>query len=284
MSRQLGHQNEGAVASDLPHRPPPFTLEKWYFDGADRQGTAFIAYRAALSWRQLSINWQSVTTYSPTSRASRVSLRKSAAPSQDGDSIRWSPAPLRATFQVTSHCPRIVDVLWTEPVAASAAPRRVEWSCAAPVATVRATLAKGPFTGVGYAERLTMTTPPWRLPLRQLRWGRWGDHDARHSLVWIEWVGASPLSRIYLDGMRVAGEIGATRILGDHFTLDLAEGLTLEQRRFADVVRGVPRLTRLLPRAIRDMREDKWLSSGVLRLHDGRHIPGTSIHEVVTMG
>ena len=44
--------------------------------------------------------------------------------------------------------------------------------------------------GTGYAERLELSIRPWRLPIRELRWGRFVSEGA--SMAWIDWQGADP--------------------------------------------------------------------------------------------
>lgn len=56
--------------------------------------------------------------------------------------------------------------------------------------------------GRGYGERLSLALAPWRLGLARLSWGRFCG--ARHSLVWIEWRGATPLRLALLDGTAAA--------------------------------------------------------------------------------
>lgn len=233
------------------------------------------------------MSWQSLSRYSTDSgaRTTRRSLRKSSPPIARSSSIDWSSQELGSTICLVAGAQGCGTTLWRDETRANGAGPRVDWRCAAPVASVRARLADDEhFSGVGYAERLTMSALPWQLPLRQLRWGRWCDLDAKHSLVWIDWSGDAPGTWIYLNGERVKGAVTDNDVRGDDFTLALGHDRVLEQRLFADVVRGIPKLSRFVPRRMREMREDKWLSSGVLLHRDGRRIPGTSIHEVVTMG
>src|SRR2546423_3960326 len=76
----------------------------------------------------------------------------------------------------------------------------------------------GRLEGLGYAERLTMTIPPWRLPFEELRGGRFlSDGDA---LVWINWRGAHTLNLSFPNGVCVEdalvkdseGAAGETRL------------------------------------------------------------------------
>ena len=48
----------------------------------------------------------------------------------------------------------------------------VVWNCLQPAASVSLSVGEKKLTGAGYAECLTLTLPPWQLPLRHLQWGR----------------------------------------------------------------------------------------------------------------
>ena len=50
----------------------------------------------------------------------------------------------------------------------------VDWTCEMPRARTRI----GEVCGDGYAEVLHMTVPPWKLPIDELRWGRFHGQGA----------------------------------------------------------------------------------------------------------
>ena len=70
----------------------------------------------------------------------------------------------------------------------------VDWHCVLP----RGPVSAGAFNGLGYAEHLRLTIPPWRLPIRTLRWGRF--LSPRNSLVWIDWQGGFTSRTLFLNG------------------------------------------------------------------------------------
>lgn len=268
-----------------------FHLDKWYIDGVDAQSRAIIGYWAELSWGALSLSWQSLVSYPHAHPAQRRwSARRGHAPRQQHGELSWEALGGRATVQVVPAAPAIQARLWDAgrnpggSRSGGQAAGTVDWCCVAPVGAVSARVRGLPgFSGVGYAERLTMSVPPWRLPIGQLRWGRWCDVDGRHSLVWIDWAGPPVRRWVHLDGRRVEADVGDAEVRGDGFTLTLAGPVLLEDRAFADVARQIPGLTQVLPSSMREMRETKWLSHGMLRLHRDRAITGTCVHELVIM-
>lgn len=264
-----------------------FHLEKWYVDGVDARSRTIIGYWAALSWGGVSLAWQSLVGYPPAEPAQRRwSARRAHAPLERHGALSWDALGGRARVDVAAAVPAIEVRLWDGGAAGDGerAAGTVDWRCVAPVGAVTATVRGLPdFAGVGYAERLTMTVPPWRLPVGRLRWGRWCDAAGAHSLVWIDWAGPPARRWVHLDGRPVEAHVGDAEVRGDGFALSLASRAVLEDRAFADVARHVPGLIQVLPASMREMRETKWLSHGTLRLHRGRTTTGYCVHEVVVM-
>jgi hypothetical protein len=268
-----------------------FHLDKWYIDGVDAESRTIIGYWAALSWGALSLSWQSLVAYPHAQPAQRrwTALRGRAPHQQHGE-LSWDALGGRATVHVVPAAPAIHARLWdagSDAGSSSDADRSagtVDWLCVAPVGAVSAKVRGLPdFTGIGYAERLSMSVPPWRLPIGQLRWGRWCDVAGEHSLVWIDWAGPPARRWVHLDGRRVEAHVGDGEVRGDGFTLTLSDPVLLEDRAFAEVARHVPGLMQLLPSSMREMRETKWLSHGRLQLDRERAMTGTCVHELVIM-
>ncbi len=129
-----------------------------------------------------------------------------------------------------------------------------------------------------------MTIPPWRLPIRELRWGRFLADDGRASAVWIDWRGPRALSFAAANGAPcAAAEIGETRVvLGDPpATVDMTDPRVLRDGPLARTVLGrIPGLRKRLPVRILETRETKWLSRGALE-REGIRRAGWAVHEVV---
>jgi hypothetical protein len=204
-----------------------FELRKWYLDCVDADGNAAIAYWAKLRWRYINLYYRTVAINGVERRCTEVSWRQSV-------SMEASAPPIRR---------RLFE----------GADGIVDWSCEMPRAKARI----GSVRGDGYAELLRMTVPPWKLPIDELRWGRFigGGKWA----VWIEWRGALPQKWAF-------GDAGDVRFDDERVLTD---------RRIGD---AVPLIKWLLPRRIRRAREQKWCSRA--SLGDDR---GWAIHEVVTL-
>jgi hypothetical protein len=147
----------------------------------------------------------------------------------------------------------------------------------------RATLALGErrLTGWGYVEHLDLTLRPWRLPIDELRWGRFAS--AAGGIVWIHWLGAHPLSLVLVNGREVTDtQISESAIRWRGGSLHLLPGRTLRRGPLGStVLRSAPLLNAMAPRAARALDEHKIVSRAELSLSGAPVSSGWSIHESV---
>jgi hypothetical protein len=135
-------------------------------------------------------------------------------------------------------------------------------------------------TGLGYAECLTLTVPPWQLPMHQLRWGRFVSQ--RDSLAWIDWQGEYSTSFAVFNGQPCEPlSVSDSEIVLGVGTLRMQDSLSLRSGRLGTtILPGVGALSKLLPLSLFNVSEQKWRSRGTLRGSD-RESDGWVIHEVV---
>jgi len=159
----------------------------------------------------------------------------------------------------------------------------VEWTCTAPAADVVVHAPGGAVVhGRGYAERLVMTLPPWRLPIRELRWGRWIAADQVRSLVWIDWRGAAPATWVLRDGALCAGAtVSDTEVCAGGDVAPIAARRLLHSRRLEDVIGTIAPLRALLPPGILAMEDTRWACGDPLGAPDGSSVSGAAIAELV---
>jgi hypothetical protein len=253
--------------------PSKFSLVKWYMDCVTDCGDAAILYCADLHWRGVHLTYSSVLTVHKGLVESHSSM------------ARYS---LSATSnQILVEFPRLeVSGSWK----ADAAPVQrtvyenasgsVEWNCLQPRSLVTLKVGGREYAGLGYVECLTVTLPPWQLPMRQLRWGRFVS--AEESLAWVDWQGTYCTSFAIHNG-RVCETLSVsdTEIAIPGATLRMEEGFSLRAGRLgATVLPGAPALGKLLPRSLRSIEEQKWRSRGIWKEQD-RSSHGWVIHEVV---
>ena len=256
---------------------PTFSLTKWYFDCVAADGRVVIAYWATLAWRGVTVTWQNVTLYEVgEAPLGRSSLASAAAPEVSTDRIVCRLSALGCVVTAVSRQPPIEERLF-----ATEEGGVVDWRVEAPVAAVRFELdGLEPVHGAGYVERVFITVPPWRLPIRELRWGRWHDPEATRSVVWIEWRGAAPRTWVFADGARLDAHVTDEGIVSGRARVVLERGRTLHERAFAEIAATIPPLKATVPKSLLEFRETKWCSSGRLVNGSGPGLSGHALHEV----
>jgi hypothetical protein len=254
-----------------------FLLSKWYLDCVSDGGGAFIGYAASLRWKSLSLNYSSMLLRRPFEGVTtKTTLQAFSAPEVTGTRVGWSSPRLGVVGNWEAAARPFKRTLL------ESAEGDIEWDCLQPRARAEVSVEGGRrLEGLGYAERLTMSVPPWRLPFEELRWGRFlSDEDA---LVWVDWRGARALSLVLHNGVRVEGALVTDHELAAGETrLALGESAVLREGSLGETaLRGVPGAHRLFPFRILRTRECKWLSRGVLTKPGAGATTGWAIHEVV---
>ena len=259
---------------------PPFALTKWYFDCVAADGRAVIGYWASLAWRGAALTWQNVSVYEPGSPpVVRSSLTSTPPPRVEGGRITWHSPPLGCTARIESRQAPIEQRLLDGDAGI------VEWRAEAPAAAVSFQMGGiAPVQGTGYAERIFIGMPVWRLPIRELRWGRWLDAAATRSVVWIDWRGSSPRTWVFADGIEVpAALVTDEGIRARGMTIALGERRTLHARSFAETAATIPPLRALLPKSMLALRETKWISAATLQDGNVAAQAGSAIHELAVL-
>jgi hypothetical protein len=255
-----------------------FSLSKWYMDGVADDGGALVAYAAELGWGALRLSYASAL-HRPAGGEPRSwsSLRGSAPPSFDGTSLTWSSRPLGLEGRWTSMAGPI------EATVLDSADGSVTWRCHQPLARARVTLPDGSaLVGLGYTERLELTIAPWKMPIDELRWGRFTGEAG--SLVWIDWRGPYAKQLVYHDGRLVGpARVGDDAVEAEDGSVRLAidPGAVLREGALGRTALAViPEVDRLFPARILATEERKWCARGALTTAAGT-ITGQVIHEVV---
>lgn len=283
----LGDEGENANIAH-PRLPRPlgrpsvaaqmFLLTKWYLDLVTDQGTALIVYAASLEWASLRAAFASTLCAEPAGEpVERRAWSRVRMPMIDGTTVRFAHAGLHLSGE------------WRRGAASLAAtmvdgPRgRLDWRCFTPNGQATVSIDERTITGRGYVECLSMSCPPWSLPLRSLRWGRYTSDS--HSAVWIDWDGGALRRWVWFDGIEQEhAAVGADGIsaLGNGVAMRIAPVRTLGDRRALRVLSAeLPALDRVPIGSFKNLRETKRLARGEL-WHDGVQVErGWVIDEVV---
>jgi hypothetical protein len=253
-------------------------LIKWYVDCIDQAGRAVIGYWSAFAWRGARLSINNVALMEPgTPPRYWRSFSRTPEPEVRGSTFTWRAGTLDWSLTGRALAPpfglRLLD----------GADGTVDWECAACPMRADVTLpGGGALSGLGYAERLSISLAPWKLPIEELRWGRWIANAGGRSMVWIDWRGAHPLTAVFVDGARSPSAVVTDgRIAAGDAVLTLPEGPTLLQRSVRDVVGGSGPLSRLLPPAWLNVRDCKRMSPGTFEAAGSPPETGWAIHEHV---
>jgi hypothetical protein len=252
-----------------------FSLEKWYLDVVAPDGRARIAYVAKVTLGALRLSYAAVLRVCGEHAESAYSLRGVRLPErgEEGGLLAWRSEALALDVCVRPATPalgrRVVDGEsgW------------LDWQCLAPRADVQFRDRGEVIAGVGYAEVVTATVPPWSLPWDTLRWGR--AHVGSSTVVWLKLDGAAQCqSCLYVDGaQRPFGAAERERVsLDDERSLMLSDHQTIREGVLGKTVLSVlPDATTMFPGRLLGMHESKWLSRAALATERG-----FAIHERVT--
>ena len=232
-----------------------------------------IAYWVRLQWNALSICFTSVLSEGREYQ----SLRSLPEPQPNGDSLIWEAPPLDLRVSMSRRQPPLARRLFESPEGV------VDWNCELPVATAEFRHADRTTEGYGYAELLEMTLAPWRLPIDELRWGRFAANNT--SVVWIDWRGESPQCIVFRRGLldEAAQVFDQEVILGGHERLSFSRTNEIRSRQLGAIAGDVPLLRNLLPRRLMAAHEQKWCSPATLHA-EGEQVCGWVVHELVRFG
>jgi hypothetical protein len=261
-------------------RAHAFAFRKWYFDCLSDDGRTAVGYYVSLTWKKVSLTWQALNVWQHDQLVlDRSTLNRSRMPFRSNDQIVWDAPHLQCGFTVEARQQPVAIRLFGQPAGG------VDWRCEAPVAVVTLHAdGQQPLHGAGYVEFIELTVPPWELPISELRWGRWADRDARHSVVWIEWRGELPRSWLVIDGVHADGaEIHDDRVSSLSSTMTLKTSCTLSSRSLDDIVGRIPTLRTVVPPSILTLRAAKWLSHGTWQREGESILKGLALQERVVL-
>ena len=253
-----------------------FRLDKWYFDCVSADLAVLIGYAAKLKYGPIDISYGAritKTTDGPLSQRQSLSFGRV---DEEPDCIRWSNDALRVAGTW------IGGRRFESTVLVDGADGSIEWQCLGANSEVSVRVGGEAIEGLGYAERISVTIPPWRLPFRELRWGRYIGEDGRDYVVWIDLRGKLRRNWTWINsGTPMDGSVDDTGVRADGGELLFEASRPIRRENVARTLLGrFQFLSRLLPRAVRVIQENKRLSSCALT-SGGSESKGFSIDEVV---
>jgi hypothetical protein len=254
-----------------------FTLTKWYLDGVDDTGRVVIAYWVNLAVGDVRVTWHALSEYEAGTPDRRVwSLAATAPPRRTDGELTWCSNALGVKLAMECRdSPHELTLL-------DAPAHAVQWRGETMASRMRLEQnGRSPFNGVGYAECLTLTVAPWRLPIETVEWGHWISSDLAHASTWFRWHGAHPLDCVVEDGRDAVALRDRALVTTETATLEIAPARMLERRHLREIVYPIPLLARVVPDSLLALEETKWLGRGTRRDADGSVHDGWTVFETV---
>ena len=177
-------------------RPSHFKMEKYYLDVITKDGNGAYFHSARANLQGFDVQGRATNLVDTSGLIATYGEMRSAAFERTGSTVRIHELP-RTQGPLTFDSLTVAEsiTLYEEENGS------VTWEAFACDARVTVTLEGQVLAGSGYAERLTMTIPPWKLPLEQHWWGRTIIDSM--SLVWLVWEGPHPLTIGLINGKRI---------------------------------------------------------------------------------
>lgn len=250
-----------------------FHLSKWYLDCVTDSGNASIAYVGEVRWGPVHLHYSSLLRSTGNEVTQRNSLRQPVMPAVNGNSVSWSSQPFDFSGIWCAESKELRETVFANEEGS------VEWRCLMPRAHVRTVND----SGLGYVEHLTMTIAPWKIPIRNLRWGRFCG--ASDSVVWIDWQGRFSNRILYVNGKPVPGSFieEGEIAFDDGSRLTMDRSLTLRQGPLGTTaLSSIPGISNTFPARLLQVNERKWRSRARLEHPNRPAVEGWAIHEIVS--
>lgn len=255
-------------------------LEKYYWDVVTDDGAGAIGYAARIRGAGIPITLGATLRWNGPDEAGTANRRtwRGRLPERTSTGGHWHCPALRATVHWQGvRTPQDEITLWHDAGGGGA-----RWQVLAPAAEMEFQIDGHVLRGRGYVECLRLDVAPWRLPIDELRWGRFIAPG--HAVVWIEWLHDTRRAWCFHNGVPVQAACSDQAVRWPGGRLELERRQTLRSGRLGQTAFGRwPTLRALLPRRIRDYDETKWCASGTLHLTDGAAASGWAVHERVIM-
>lgn len=250
-----------------------FKLSKWYLDCVTGAGDVSIAYTGTVRWGVVHLHYSSLLESTSGGITTRSSLREQDEPGMQESLLHWQSSALDLDGQWQANSVALRETVY------SGGDGAIEWNCLMPRAKTRVR----DRCGLGYAEHLTMTVPPWKMAIETLRWGRFTS--ASDWIVWIDWQGGFSRRIVSRNGKddppRVLEDDRIEFDDGCRLVMDLS--LTLREGPLGTTaLSAIPGIRKTFPARLLEIDECKWRSRARLEKPGCPAVEGWAIHERVT--
>jgi len=259
-----------------------FHLSKWFLDFVGESGEVMIFYSAKLIWRGLSVSYTSWLDYqAATGVQFKSGFRNVQVPQTNDEVITWNDPK----FGVSGTWKSLATMIQTKLVDTEEG--YLDWKCYQPASKVQLRINERVLEGRGYAEQLILTLPPWKIPMDELRWGRYGSDE--NNMVWIELREKEKKQWLWLNGEKIENciiEDDCISMPDKELVLTLDRGVLLESEKkifsvVEKLIHYLPGFNKIMPLKFIMADEFKWFSKGQLQKNNKTLSEGTTIHELL---
>ncbi|MBS1525409.1 MAG: hypothetical protein JST19_07160 [Bacteroidetes bacterium] len=253
-----------------------FSLHKTYLDCVDDAGNCFILYDASIRLLFLKIGYSALVFSDRNNNLTEISSFRRSNIAKNDRRLSFSNKRLKISGQWDAAGHPVESLLYRHGKGI------VHWDCHHPSAHCIIDYQGHHFSGLGYGETLFLSIKLWRLPIEELKWGRFLAPGI--AITWIQWKGKNPINRIYLNGRKYNdAEYGTHSVIfnGGTSQLEFSRISCISQAKFSGHLSKMPLLKLFLNKATLNSLESKYKAKSTFRDAGGVIHHGWVIFEVV---
>jgi hypothetical protein len=255
-----------------------FKLEKLYLDCIDNEGNCFIIYWANLQFYFIKVIYSGlIFSDSDNKTIEKSSLRKIPKPIIN-DLLHCDDPILQINGDWKRIDPPVSLMLYKDPL-----DRELNWNCHHPKTITEIFFENKIYHGLGYAETLSLPVKPWRLPIDELRWGRFLSEN--FTIIWIHWKGHHPVNKLFCNGKLYDDAIFEEKSITfneNNFVLTFQESSIIRKGKLSNILLKMKWLKIIFHSRILNTNEVKYKAKSSLHQNLRPVSKGWSLYEIVT--
>jgi hypothetical protein len=254
-----------------------FSLKKLYADCIDEEGNCIIVYHAILDFHFIRFYYSSLIFSDSKNRVIERSTFNNTKVYISADEINLVQKSLKLEGTWKNQSKGILLNLYKD-----SQNKELIWNCHHPKTLTEINFKGLIYKGLGYAETLTLSFNPWKLPIDKLYWGRY--LSSTETVIWIQWKGVFPLNRLFYNNFEYNDALIEDGIIvfgNDEFQLVFNNISTIRKGKLSEVLNKLPWLKALFKRSILGSIENKYKARSVFSRNNEILSEGWSLYETV---
>lgn len=256
-----------------------FKLEKLYLDCIDESGNCFIIYRACLKLYFFKVAYSALLFSDFQNKITeKTMLKKIGQPLINGSFLYYENPHLQIKGSWQRLDSPIFITLFKDQKG-----EKLTWNCHHSKAWTKIEYGGKVFQGLGYAETLYLPVKPWKLPVQEIKWGRFLSEI--YTVIWIHWKGEYPVNKIFCNGTLYEDAVFNHDIItfGEaKYILSFQEISVLREGSLASTLSDIFFLEMFLKSRIFSLYENKYKAKAVLKYGHDKSSIGWALYETVT--